>query len=509
MLDSSALGNHSAVVLGWLLRASLSAAGIAIIVLGIQVVFRRWLSPAWRYRLWGVVVLRLTLPTLPSSPTSIWNTSIEAHAWGIWTRMTDAGTQPSESKATTLSPTLFRPTSSSEHLTGESASPGVSVMVVKQRYGVTSLFTDVQQSSANAVPSRRRSVVAIVGIGLAWIAGVLALATRLVVSNLVLSRRLKDSHELRDENILGLLRQCCREMGVRTPPPLLETDAVVAPAAAGIWRQQIFLSPGLFESLKSEDRRAVLLHELAHIRRHDVLLNWLLAVVQIAHWFNPFIWIALARLRADREVARDAMVLGVTSGDTNGASGNYVRTLLRLTECVASAAEHGKSAASTAIVAGMVSQSRTGLLPGMLGGNRGLKRRIQMAAQFSETSRRLKWVGSIPLLVLASVLLTDARSQSVPTTKPGAMASQHVLSGAEQKQAAIPATQSEIDKKNIQRLVDASRDWMKEGQYAKALTLADEILKLDPTNDYAAGIRPLLADKVAFGSTPIYTTYVA
>ena len=55
--------------------------------------------------------------------------------------------------------------------------------------------------------------------------------------------------------------------------------------------------------------RVVLLHELAHIRRRDCLVHCLAQAALALHWCNPLMWMALARLRAERERACDDLVL--------------------------------------------------------------------------------------------------------------------------------------------------------------------------------------------------------
>src|SRR5262249_29169993 len=59
--------------------------------------------------------------------------------------------------------------------------------------------------------------------------------------------------------------------------------------------------------------RAVLLHELAHLRRRDVLVNLAQTVLQIIYFFHPLLWLANARIRKLREQAVDELVL-VTLG---------------------------------------------------------------------------------------------------------------------------------------------------------------------------------------------------
>jgi bla regulator protein blaR1 len=81
-----------------------------------------------------------------------------------------------------------------------------------------------------------------------------------------------------------------------------------SPLAAGLFRASILL-PATAAGWSSERRRAVLLHELAHIRRNDCRVQLLAQAACALYWFNPLVWIAAARLRRERERACDDEVL--------------------------------------------------------------------------------------------------------------------------------------------------------------------------------------------------------
>ena len=105
-----------------------------------------------------------------------------------------------------------------------------------------------------------------------------------------------------------LLAEASAELGVRRPVRLLcspdvalpmtfgtRVPAIVVPAAAALW---------------SEDRRrAVLLHEMAHVARYDCLTQTLALVACAAYWPHPAIWSVARRLRVERELACDDRVL--------------------------------------------------------------------------------------------------------------------------------------------------------------------------------------------------------
>jgi hypothetical protein len=70
-------------VFGWILQASWQTAVLAVVVLAAQLIFRNKLSPAWRYGLWILVVVRLIMPFSPQSAFSIFNV-------GQWVRLRPA-----------------------------------------------------------------------------------------------------------------------------------------------------------------------------------------------------------------------------------------------------------------------------------------------------------------------------------------------------------------------------------------------------------------------------------
>ena len=116
----------------------------------------------------------------------------------------------------------------------------------------------------------------------------------------------------------------------------------------------------------AEEKRLILLHELIHARSWDVLFDRIAAFLTYLHWFNPAAWLALARLRQERELRCDEALLDL-AGEKCAAS--YGRTLLKIVEDL----------------------KRPVQLPGavgVFGGTRALTRRIQMIARYR---RAAKW----------------------------------------------------------------------------------------------------------------------
>ena len=120
-----------------------------------------------------------------------------------------------------------------------------------------------------------------------------------------------------DESRLAVdVRDLCRRAGVSETIRLVEDDSVAVPAVWGIARPTIILPRGIASTLTAEQLRWVLLHELAHVRRRDLIVLMLQRFAAILHFFNPAIWIANRIIDQLREYACDdlAVSLGARLG---------------------------------------------------------------------------------------------------------------------------------------------------------------------------------------------------
>jgi len=116
------------------------------------------------------------------------------------------------------------------------------------------------------------------------------------------ARRL-DAGDLRNEVERG-----ARSMGIRRPVVVLEADGQEMPMTWGLARPRILLPAG-FRDWPAARRRAVLLHELAHVRRWDWFTQLMAQLAGALYWWNPLVWVAMRRLHEERELACDDLVL--------------------------------------------------------------------------------------------------------------------------------------------------------------------------------------------------------
>src|ERR1035437_2120665 len=100
----------------------------------------------------------------------------------------------------------------------------------------------------------------------------------------------------------------------------------MSPAVCGLFRPAILIPQSLAENFSDEQLRAVLLHEVIHLRRRDVWVNCLQTLLQIVYWWHPLVWLANARIRRVREEAVDDAVMLTLRDDAE----TYAPTLLEV-----------------------------------------------------------------------------------------------------------------------------------------------------------------------------------
>jgi len=152
----------------------------------------------------------------------------------------------------------------------------------------------------------------------AWLAGVLAVVLRLGVGTARLAGiRRRAAVPSAAITARGLRR--ARELGLARRVEVLLSTEVSVPFTFGL-RRPVVLLPQSARTWQGERLDAVLSHELAHVRRRDCRTQAMATLACGLLWFNPLVWLAAWRLRAERERACDDLVLGLGVRATDYAS---------------------------------------------------------------------------------------------------------------------------------------------------------------------------------------------
>ena len=173
----------------------------------------------------------------------------------------------------------------------------------------------------------RAASAALPAIVMMWMAGVTLLSLRLVVQWLQARRLARTDAQPACEPWLAMAKRLATALGVRRAVRLVESTAVQIPAVIGLIRPVILLPANTLTGLLPGQLEMILAHELAHIRRHDFLVNLLQAAVETLLFYHPAVWWISRQVRIEREHCCDDLAVQVC-----GSPLQYARALTRLEE---------------------------------------------------------------------------------------------------------------------------------------------------------------------------------
>jgi bla regulator protein blaR1 len=266
----------------WFTETTVRGSLLALAVLCIQAALHGRMPARWRYALWLPVIFVLVAPILPQS------------RWSIENRI-----NPRTSRTQ-----LPVPDTMTESIPDWDDTPA------KQSAPLPSSRFDWRRAAQ-----------------VTWLTGACGLLGFALAAYARTMRRIRRGMVAPDDSLKALVLETTLAVGLRRTPQLLVSTGVRSPAVTGLLRPMLLLPaefPGVFTR---DEARLVLLHELTHLKRQDLPLNWLLCFIQAIHWCNPLLWFVFARIRADREAACDAQVLATSENDCRA---DYGHALLKL-----------------------------------------------------------------------------------------------------------------------------------------------------------------------------------
>jgi TonB family protein len=230
-----------------------------------KLVVPRKIPPWWHYSLWLMLLLRMLVPVEFENRLNVFN-------------FVPAPATPQVSEIM-MDPSLESPTFPQGFTLEE---PGMK--------------PDVQVLVKNAVP-------------VVWMTGAMILGICVLFESFSFWLSVRREPKVTDKKVLALLSECKSRMKIKRKVNVIVTGSVRSPALFGYIRPRLLLPEGIFEKSRIRELDYAFMHELGHLKRHDIGVSWLVAVLQVVHWFNPLVWLAFYQIRIDQESACDAAVL--------------------------------------------------------------------------------------------------------------------------------------------------------------------------------------------------------
>jgi beta-lactamase regulating signal transducer with metallopeptidase domain len=196
----------------------------------------------------------------------------------------------------------------------------------------------------------------------AWFAGVGIFALRPVLSWWTVERLRHRATTVPSQATRELFEQVAAKLKLRSPVRVLCSGLSRVPAVIGYFRPAVLIPLALATALPPSQLEAILAHELAHVRRHDYLVNLLQTAIETLFFYHPAVWWISHQVRCEREYCCDDIVLAV-----GGNQSDYAKALIALEElrshlpATALAAGGGSLLQRVRRIAGVPSEPRVGL----------------------------------------------------------------------------------------------------------------------------------------------------
>jgi bla regulator protein blaR1 len=346
---------------------------LILIAVLLYVLLDNKLHPKWRSLILLAIMSRLLLPAYPETSFSLFNI-YELHPphWiNLASRLSDSMPVVSEGAST-----------ASARFSSPNRPP------LKPAAGLISTgAADVAPEFPLNEAGTASGFSMIEALALVWLSIAIVLLSFLFLSQLVLIRRIKRTPVLSNPRLRDLADNCRGELGIRQNVEVVETDCVFGPALMGVFKPRILLPTAISAAFSQQDLRFIFLHELSHYRRRDLARIWLAVVLNAIHWFNPLVWLAARRVRAEADLCCDVAVLSCLTPVEKVAYGRTMLKALRFT--------------NPAQTLGVAAHWFTG--------QGYLRERIRRVAEFENHQKRGTALTVVLLALLISVGFTDAR----------------------------------------------------------------------------------------------------
>jgi beta-lactamase regulating signal transducer with metallopeptidase domain len=363
----------------WAWETSIATCVLIVPALFAAVALRKAAFTNLRYVLGLLVVVRLLMPMAIPSPLSVFNLfspSVER-----------ALTLPTISQATPAPILLAQPT---------------------ERTGANKFMA----------PHRSLSILPIV-----WACGAIAILARVFWQHCRVRRWIAAGAEITDGTAVDALKSALKVAKRQRQIRVYAVAELKTPALFGVFRPTILLPREFVASGNLARLRLVFLHEIAHLRRMDVLVNWLGIFARALHWFNPLVWLALRRLRVDQELLCDRDVMRTLHPEEHHG---YGETLLAL------ASPRAFELSTLIPVSSNFKQ---------------LKERIAMIKQFKPVTNRLLLFALPPLAAVLAIVTFTAAADKKPAKAPEVIdLAENPKTNIERRKYGLAVLQNELDR---------------------------------------------------------------
>lgn len=336
-----------------LINTAIYASVTAVFIIIFKFIFKNRLNARWHFLIWAILLIRLVVPVLPSSPVSVFNA----------VKVEESVIEQSSYQAEIITPET------------------------EEEYDINTESNFFKSKSVLQSSDDPHDYVSILNVDriviLSWLGGAVILIVYFAIVFALYNRRLKKRRTQCDKKTLSALSSCKEKLGIKRNVWLYYADAT--PVLIGLFKPAIYIP----DSYGDTELEAVITHELCHLKHLDILWSGIAALVLCLNWYNPVIWLSFFMFKRDLELYCDERTLKYTQNKQG-----YALLLL-------------KTAAKKQFVLGTTSlQSEKS----------DVKRRIRYLANFKKPTVLIIIAAVLAAAIITTVCLTNAIVNTVVTS---------------------------------------------------------------------------------------------
>ena len=367
-----------------ILTLSLAGSIMILELYFLKPLIRNRVTKAFQYYLWLAVIIRLILPF-----------SIDINHFGdVFTKFIDKMEHTATEKEM-----IEDNLANDKFLINPLVSPPTEYMDKSkdtQVYGNNQVIvSDIADTKTSDTVSHTRSInlidIITANLSIIWLLGFLISLGVISLQYLKFMKEIRKTQIIQaDPLIYTILIECCEELGIKKQPEIMVSTVVKSPILVGIINTKIIL-PEL--EYKQKDLKFILLHELNHFCKKDILYKWVVQFTVCIHWFNPLVYFMKKQINHAGELACDEAVIKKLDREEQK---EYGLMLLNLVS---------------------IKRTWSSLTSAMSEGKKNMKDRLTSILQYNKSMKRIGLL-SIPLLViiLATAAFTPAKKTEAVNT---------------------------------------------------------------------------------------------
>ncbi|MBC2448008.1 M56 family metallopeptidase [Clostridium saccharobutylicum] len=335
------------------------------ILIGLILIFRKFtkgkLGVKFNYALWFLILLRLIIFKLPESNFSIFNflNKLGNMSWLVFNKKIPSG---------------------------DILQQGISKSSVISNHNVILRSISSMDFSNNDVMTSSLSSITI--LSFIWLIGVLVTIIYIFLVYKKLRKRIYTKNISNNTEFLTILNQCKNIMQIKKNVLIVETSIIKTPALFGYFKPIILIPKNIQDIISTDKLRYVFFHELSHLKRKDVITNWIITLLKVVYWFNPVVQYGLGKMKEDMEICCDSLALSYTKDEEVKEYGFTIINMI----------DHFSNSIPLIGTTSIVNNKSE------------VRRRIIMIKLFDKKAYRFSAMAVASLFIIGGIVLTDAKT---------------------------------------------------------------------------------------------------